>query len=635
MIKSISLTCFIVLFFILNVRSQEMDSILKIVNPIMTGNPALSPSRTGYVKDTARISVFLIKAREYQSSHYDSLKYYSFKALDASLRLKDLLWISRSMQMTGRYYGTLEDYKNQGVCYLTCLKIEEQRKDLRRIAELTDELGVVYSYQEIFNKSLQYYTKALDTYLQLNDTLNIAKCYSHIGTLHSSREFCETRTLAQRAVDFATAIKYLEKSVDLCRKINYKPLMINGFVNIGSVYNKLDQPSKALPYILDALSYYRQNNNLNNINGTLYTLGKTYFKLKKYDLSTNCYLESMKIGLDNHFLDGIQYLYEAMAQTYASANDFKNAYKYYLKYMTIRDSLVNAEKARSLFELETKYQSEKKEKEILKLTSEKREKNFLILTLTCLVFLMTIIGFFIFKNIRNNRIITEQTIRIKEQHIQELEKERQLIATRSVLQGEEAERSRMARDLHDGLGGLLSGVKINLSAMKGNSIITEENAQAFDHAIKLLDHSITELRRVAHNMMPETLVHYGLKAAFEDFISRMRTEDLPGIDFQFFGEEGRYSSELEITVYRIGQELVNNALKHSEAQSINLQLISESSRLCIQVMDNGKGFDTSLKSSGGKGLESIRDRVAANNGKFEIWSKPSEGTEATVEFLLS
>jgi signal transduction histidine kinase len=296
---------------------------------------------------------------------------------------------------------------------------------------------------------------------------------------------------------------------------------------------------------------------------------------------------------------------------------------------------MNAEKSRSLFEMESKYQSEKKEKEILKLTAEKREKNFLLFTLSGLIILMIIMGFFINKNIRNRRIISEQTIRIKEQHIQELEKERQLIATRSVLLGEETERSRMARDLHDGLGGLLSGVKINLSAMKGNSIITDENAEAFNHAIKLLDHSITELRRVAHNMMPETLVHYGIKAAFEDFVTRIRNENTPEIDFQFFGEEGRYSAELEITVYRIGQELVNNAMKHSEAGTINLQLILESTRLCIQVIDNGKGFDTSGNNGGGKGLESIRDRVAANNGKFEIWSKPGEGTEATVEFLVS
>jgi signal transduction histidine kinase len=238
------------------------------------------------------------------------------------------------------------------------------------------------------------------------------------------------------------------------------------------------------------------------------------------------------------------------------------------------------------------------------------------------------------KNIRNKKLIAEQTLEIKDQHIQELEKERQLIATKSVLKGEESERSRMARDLHDGLGGLLSGVKINLSSIKGNSIISSENAVIFDQAIKLLDNSIIELRRVAHSLMPETLIHYGLKTAFNDFIADLSTNVSHVLSFRFSGEDIRYNSQLELTVYRIAQELVNNALKHSGAKNIDLQLIAEMNRVCIQVIDNGKGFDSSDKSGTGKGLVSIRERVASTNGRFDMESSPGHGTEATVEFLL-
>jgi two-component system, NarL family, sensor kinase len=631
------LLLFLVLLFLTQgVSAQNVDSIRNVIEKIISKKEvrAVGKNNAAYNADTIKIGQSLRLALQYQKSNYDSLLFYSTKALNASLKLGDLDKISRSVQMLGRYFMLRVDYRNAGDCFIQSLKIEEKLNHKGRIADLSDEIGGIYYFKEIFPKAQEYYLKALEIYENLHDTLGLASVYSHLGSINSSREFCETRNKAEKLKDFTTAIYYHQKSVQLCTQIGYKPLMNKGYVSLASVYNKLDHPEKALPYLKMALQYFRSTKSMNSLASTLHTTGTTYRKLKQYDESIKCYQESLKIGFDYNFTDGIQFLYESMAQAYEDAKDYKNALQYYIKYMTVKDSVSNAEKTRELFELETKYQSEKNEKEIVKLRAEKREKNIMLLALSGLILILSFLGYFIVKQIRNKRIIAEQTLEIKERQILELEKERQLIATKSVLQGEEAERTRMARDLHDGLGGMLSSVKINLSSMKGNSIITNENAEAFNHAIGLLDHSIKELRRVAHNMMPETLVHYGLKTAFEDFISRIGTDNTPEIDFQFFGEAGRYSSELEITVYRIGQELVNNALKHSGAKTINLQLISETSRLCIQVIDNGKGFDTSQPSGGGKGLESIRDRVTAMNGTFEIWSKPDEGTETTVEFLV-
>lgn len=621
------------------VIAQRVDSIINAANRILNekGNKSgkSKVSVATFQADTLKINKFLATARSFQTENYDSLLHYSQKALILSFKITDLPSISKSVQILGRYYIMKEDYHNATKCFLESLSIEEQLDNPGRIADLNDELGSIYYYQEIFDKSLAYHTSALDEYEKAHDTTSMAKVFSHLGNLYSSREYCEQRTTDQKREDFNTAIKYFEKTISICTKIGYKSLIINSYVNIAAVYNKLDKPTIALSYLKKATDYYRTTKNMSRLSGSLHTLGITYFKLKQYDKAIDAYNESLKIGLENKQTEGIQYLYEAMAQTYYSSKDFKNAYDYYIKYMTIRDSLVTAEKAKQLFELETRYQTEKKEKDIVKLKSEKREKNLMILALSGLLILLAVAAYFFVKNIRNKKLIAEQTIEIKEQYIQDLEKERQLVATKSVLKGEESERSRMARDLHDGLGGLLSGVKINLSSMKGNSIITSENAQAFDHAIKLLDTSISELRRVAHNLMPETLNHYGLKTALHDFICEMSKNPSTELTFSFFGADIRFESQLELTAFRIAQELVNNALKHSSAAKIDLQLIADIDRICIQVVDNGKGFDTKSISGDGKGLVSIRDRVTANNGRFEIESTPGEGTEATVEFLLS
>jgi len=599
-------------------NAQHVDSIGIAIDRIINekdGKTGKTIANTAaYRADTALINKYLSTARSFQTENYDSLLYYTQKALKLSFKIADLPWISRSVQILGRYFMMKEDYQSATKCFLKSLSIEEKLKNTLRIADLNDELGTIYYYQEIFAKALAYHTAALVEYEKVHDTANIAKVYSHLGNLHSSREYCEQRTTDQKRVDFNIAIQYFEKAIALCTKIGYKSLIINSYINIASVYNKLDKPDVALPYLKQATDYYRVTKNSSRLAGSLHTLGITYFKLKQYDKSIEAYNESLKIGLENKQTDGIQYLYEAMAQTYYAANDYKYAYDYYIKYMTIRDSLVTAEKSKQLFELETRYQTEKKEKEIVKLTSEKREKNIMLFALSGLMLMLAISGYFFVKNLSNKKLIAEQTIEIKEQHIQDLEKERQLVATKSVLKGEESERSRMARDLHDGLGGLLSGVKINLSSMKGNSIITSENAQAFDHAIKLLDTSISELRRVAHKMSKNPATE---------------------LTFNFFGADIRFESQLELTAYRIAQELVNNALKHSGAKKIDLQLIADLDRICIQVVDNGKGFDANSKSGDGKGLVSIRDRVTANNGRIEIESVPGQGTEVTVEFLLS
>ncbi len=609
-----------------------IDNIIKN-KEIRTTNPM--PDAVKYRQDTLLINKYLKTALNYQTENYDSLLFYAQKATNLSLLLADLPLISRSVQLFGRYFIMKEDYRSSAQCFLISLKIEEKLKNSGRIADLNDELGGIYFYQEIFDKALTYFNLALAVYEQKHDTINIAKVFSHLGNLHSSREFCEQRNEDQKKIDFNTALQYFEKTIELCNKIGYESLIINSYVNIASVYNKLDKPGKALPYLQQATDYYRETRNLNRLSGSLHTLGKTYFKLKQFDKSINSFKESLKIANENKYTEGIQYLYESMAQTFASAKDYKNAYEYYIKYMTIRDSLVTAEKSKLIFELETKYQTEKKEKEILQLTSEKREKNILLYTLSILLLIFGVLSYLIVNNIRNKKLIAEQTLEIKEQHIQDLEKERLLLATKSVLKGEESERSRMARDLHDGLGGLLSGVKINLSSMKGNSIITSENAQAFDYAITLLDTSISELRRVAHNLMPETLNHYGLKTALHDFVGEMNKNPATELTFSFFGADLRFESQLELTVFRIVQELVNNAMKHAGAAKIDLQLIADIDRVCIQVVDDGRGFDVDRKSGDGKGLVSIRDRVTANNGRFEIESTPGKGTEATVEFLLS
>jgi signal transduction histidine kinase len=311
------------------------------------------------------------------------------------------------------------------------------------------------------------------------------------------------------------------------------------------------------------------------------------------------------------------------------------------KYIDAADAVSSDEARKQMNFVNAKYKARERAFEIERLETEKKvqtEKikrvNAMVFALSGILLISIVAGVTLYRNYKITREVSIQKAKIQEQRIRELEQERQIIALNSTLQGEETERSRLARDLHDGLGGLLSGLKLTLMNMKGNAIITREALDQYDHALGLLDISIKELRHVAHNLMPETLFRYGLKQTLSDFCEGVDTPGLK-VNFAFYGLEKRYDEKLEIATYRIVQELVNNSMKHSRATEISVQIVSEEQRLSITVQDNGTGMDIkTAEQASGKGLANIRSRVASFGGHFDLSSEHGKGTEANIEFKV-
>jgi signal transduction histidine kinase len=241
-------------------------------------------------------------------------------------------------------------------------------------------------------------------------------------------------------------------------------------------------------------------------------------------------------------------------------------------------------------------------------------------------FIILIIGFLTYRNIKHKQ-------RLQKLRINELETEKQLAATEAVLKGEEQERTRLAKDLHDGLGGMLSGIKYSFTTMKGNIIMTPENQQAFERGMDMLDSSIKEMRRVAHNMMPEALVRFGLDTALKDFCNDINQSGALNVNYQSIGMENiQLEQTTSITIYRVIQELLNNTMKHAIAGSAIVQLTKTESQLVITVEDDGKGFDTEiLKVNKGIGWVNIQNRIDFIKGKLDISSREGEGTSVQIE----
>jgi signal transduction histidine kinase len=288
-----------------------------------------------------------------------------------------------------------------------------------------------------------------------------------------------------------------------------------------------------------------------------------------------------------------------------------------------------------MHETETRYQSEKKQNEIVQLEKDKqiqslslRQKSSLNYILLGSLAAVLLVGFLLYRNYRQKQKLQQQTIA-------QLEKDKQLMTVDAMLRGQEEERSRLARELHDGLGGMLSGVKYSLNNMKDNLIVTPDNMAVFERSLDMIDASIKELRRVAHNMMPEMLVKFGLDEALKEYTNSIAATKLLTVKYQSFGMEQRIKSSAEIIIYRIVQELLNNVLKHATASDVLVQLVREQSRLSVLVEDNGRGFDTTLLTNNkGAGWTNIRSRVDYLKGQLDIHSDIGKGTSVSIEFNL-
>ena len=234
-------------------------------------------------------------------------------------------------------------------------------------------------------------------------------------------------------------------------------------------------------------------------------------------------------------------------------------------------------------------------------------------------------------SIRNGFIcIINEVTRLKEMEAESIQ---------SMMAGQENERRRIAREIHDGIGPLLSFSKLELDAFL-DEYVDHSNAQAEEKLVNIrqtLDSVTNDLRDLSHHLIPRLLEEFGLFSAFNNLVARHNYLAKSHIDFYCsFGSETRFNRDLELNLYRCGQELVSNAVKHAAASEILVQLIKHDRSIILMVEDNGVGFDPQKThpENFGIGLTNIETRVRTLHGEFFIESLANRGTTASIEFPL-
>jgi signal transduction histidine kinase len=402
---------------------------------------------------------------------------------------------------------------------------------------------------------------------------------------------------------------------------------------MASLLNAQGDHAGAAAYANKGIIFSKALNFESGVAMNLAESGRAYLYLHKYAEAKKVLNEAVEISQRNNLGEELQLALDLVRFAEAATGDFTASAAYDKMYRKLMDSVFNQQAANNILELESKYLTAEKQNQIISLQKEKeiqglslQRKNIFNAILIGGVIIILIISLLGYRNYKQKQ-------KLQQQRISELETQQQLITAENVLKGEEQERIRLAKDLHDGLGGMLSGIKFSLNTMKGNLVMTPDNAQAFERSIDMLDSSIKEMRRVAHNMMPEALVKFGLDTALKDFCNDINRTGALEISYQSIGLENEIIEQTAaITIYRIVQELINNTMKYAAAKTAIVQVAKSGSQLAITVEDDGVGFDTALlKHSKGMGWSNIQNRVDFLKGKVDVRSEKEKGTSVHIE----
>ncbi len=533
-----------------------------------------------------------------------------------------------------------------------------------RVRGIYQNIGYIYFNLGYYNLALKYFNTAASPL---------------IGVHPASPEFQAQNFNGMGAVYFQfnrfdEALRFFEISKTIAEKAQQKGLVAQALKNEAAVYNALNRTAEAEQSLLQVLNLYVKSNTKDHLNPAVTTyIGLAQLKLRqgKSDTAIQLLKKAQLLSEHNyyhkidryitipHYLGlfymhtgdchtGVRYLnvalhwskqlninsdqlriQENLYSAYHCLGNYKEAYEHLHAYMILKDSMLSREKEQDINKFSIEYQASEKERELAKqklaiasqqLASQRKSK-YIWITSTCLLFVtgVSLFNYYSFKN-RQNKL---------RHRLNTLEQEQKISLLQTSITSEEQERIRIGKELHDGIGGLLSAAKLQLGSLrlKYTALTTEQDMQK---AIQLVDEATTEMRKTAHNLMPQLLLQHGILPALKQFCQRVTVSNGPDIKLQTYGKIPRMETSTELSIYRVVQELTNNALKHAHASHILIQLNWQNSNFHIAVEDDGIGI-SAHEGVYNAGLHNVASRIEALGGNIEIDSVPGKGTSVYID----
>ncbi len=593
---------------------------------------------TRQILDTTRVAELLQQAELLQKSNPDS----------ALTLYKSIITSSRA---GCDYYGIARSMLNIGRLFLDQMKNRESQEILThaipycRMASAQNPMLLPLAYNALAgahirqgnNDSAFYYLYQAYSGFPKNDDrhyaalggiyINMASLL--VGTLQIKQSFYylnKAYVLAAKAPDrrllsvvykttanlykqiqqWDSSLYYQNKALQLDLSLNDLTEVQTIYSDIAAIYLDKKEPGIAALF-LDSAIRIKKEGAINNAS-LQRRLGWLHYIRSQYKDASVCFERALKLNREKGERRTNLHIYNTLASLYSKTGQYKQAYKAQRSFSELLGNLASERMVKAANEMEVKYRLLEKNKELLKkqtLLKEQRaalrQKNAWIgitIISSCIVILFLVIVY------RTHQKLQQEKVRNNE-------------------------RIRIAGDLHDGLGALLSAVKMNYILLGKYKQLSE--TQNFKDGIQLLDEMRDEMRTTAYNLMPQNITQQSLADMLHHLCKRMGKGCPIPITLQTYGSFSAISDKIYFPVYRMIEELLNNAVKHSNASEIMVQLIASKDKLHVTVEDDGKGFEMTSTRSKGLGLENLKARVKKLKGAFNFVSEPGMGTCVELE----
>lgn len=626
------------------INHQAIDSVLALVHKQETDSLKISLNRLGYnivreaPKEAQSYFEYLFKK---DSTAIVKLMVYEFYAKNlASLGLTDQALILRKegLVLSEKFKDiTHIIYYNIAIadCYTSQNKLDKSLKFLNKAEKLAIKTNTLYLLSDV-------YIGKTRTYTVLEDYEKTFEYYQKIWEIIKNEKNTPSKRFhLYSVVDFLSQVDkpkelvfFTEELAKLYNDVTVK--LPKGHYPIKGIYERIIDPEKIPRY----KEIVRVSDSLISFTTLYYSaelLAKSYQANQQSQEGIGYLKKTISKFESVDRPSQLMNLYALLSKMFVDTNNYKEAFKAKELEYKLRDKISSGKMQTNISELEIKYDTEKKEREILqqKTTIQKKnsQRNLMIFGIIALGILFLVSTLFFRNKLKLQKQLTIQNEAIQKQKIKELNQQNKLFALNSMIEGQEAERLRIAKDLHDSLGGLLSTVKTHFNIIQ-TEIKQLEELNITQKTNDLIDEACIEVRRISHNMMPHALSISGLEGAIEDLGERLSEEG-----YQTTVEIKNLAPKIDETkkamMYRLVQEIISNIKKHADAKTILIQLIGHKDGINIMIEDDGKGFDY-LKAlqKDGLGLKSINSRVEFLDGKIDWDSQINKGTSIIINVPL-
>ena len=604
--------------------------------------------------DTNRVKILCDLCWEYRFVSAEKALEYGNQALELSQELNYPRGVAQSYNDVGIIYIDKGNYNKAIEWFNRSLEIRRQLGDSAGVAALYNKIGIVYQKKGQLKEALENQLEALKIYEMMEADLwigyslnNIAIIHQNLGNLEKALEYHE-KALAYRIKmkdvygeagsygnmanvyvklqDTTLAIEYYDKALNIFRNIDDKESISAMLNNLGNIYIARGKEKEALPLLKESLDIRENLGDKKGIASTLLRMGEAYTNMGMYTRASDALYRSLQLSKQIGVVEEEMVGYLNLAKMYALQQQLDSAFKNMSLYIATKDSVYDKRLKEQIIDVHTRYETEKMEQDISLLKSEKeltelKLKQKRMQNMILILLMVGIIGATIFtyyrRKLKQKAALDAAKIRYNEQKI------------RAVIDGQEQERRRIARELHDGVGQKLAGIKLNWSSLVSETEI-KQSWPDYNNLSLLIDETAEEVRTLSHQMLPKELEQFGLVSAIESLLEiTLKNTDIQ-VSLEQFGMEERLPYTIELTIYRMLQELLSNIVKHAQASKISVELLKRNNRVFLIVQDDGIGMNLDARKGDGIGMMNLESRVEAVKGSIIFESEPEKGTFVTV-----